>query len=138
MVPVAFLPREPPLEVLGAAFPGPAARAAGRRLLERDDDALARLRGVAGDELLVLVGDAADLPWEDGAVYLGRDPRAPALYLPTTLAPSVPVRLFERALLRHAAPLAPPLAVLAPATAVASLAGARPVDRAALRAWVRP
>jgi hypothetical protein len=64
---------------------------------------------VSGPDVLLVVGD--ELPWADGVVYLGRDPDAPKLLLPTTLMPEVPVDLFERALLHKFADAAAPLAV---------------------------
>lgn len=117
---------------------GEAARALARRLLVRDDEALARLSGVAGPELLVVLGVAADLPWVDGAVYLGRDADAPALLLPTTREPSVPPVLAERALVAWAQALnaAPPLAVLLDPPLLASTQAARPILRATLQSWL--
>lgn len=105
------------------------------RLLALADDALARLRGVANASLVVLTGDPTDLPWLDGVVYLGRDPAAPTMYIPTTLEPSVPAALLERALRRRSPTLTPPLAVLLDPPRLVSLADARPLSRARLRAW---
>lgn len=117
---------------------GEAARALARRLLVRDDEALARLSGVAGPELLVVLGVAADLPWVDGAVYLGRDADAPALLLPTTREPSVPPVLAERALIARGQALnaAPPLAVFLDPPLLASTQAARPILRATLQSWL--
>ena len=117
---------------------GEAARALARRLLARDDEALARLSGVAGPELLVVLGVAADLPWVDGAVYLGRDADAPALLLPTTREPAMPPVLAERALIARAQALnaAPPLAVLLDPPILASAQAARPILRATLQSWL--
>lgn len=44
--------------------------------------------------LVVLVG--VDLPWVDGAQYLGRDPDAPGVLLPTRLQPGVAPDLWAR------------------------------------------
>ncbi len=78
-------------------------------LLRRaSDDALARLTFVATRDLLVLIGATDDLPWVDGARYCAPDPAAQTLWLPTTMAPTLPpdlvrrsasVRLGERAVL---------------------------------------
>jgi hypothetical protein len=77
----------------------------------------------------VVLGAAAALPWCDGARYLGRDPEAPALYVPTAIGPDLPVSLVERAVLR----LAPaPVAVLPLEDRLVSVAAARPLARDAL------
>jgi hypothetical protein len=99
---VVWRPRLRPLKPVGVFARGPAARALAERLLARDDAALARLRGVAGDGLLALLGAGGDLPWTDGVSYLGRDPEAPLLLLPTTQEPAIHPRLLERALLERA------------------------------------
>lgn len=137
-IPVSWRSRSAPLEPVGMAARGATARALARRLLARDDDALARLSGVAGPELLVVLGVAADLPWVDGAVYLGRDADAPALLLPTTREPSMPPVLAERALVARAQVLnaTPPLAVLLDPPLLASVQAARPILRATLQSWL--
>jgi hypothetical protein len=123
---VSWTPRQEPLAPRAVAAWGPAARALARRALGR------RLDGVAGDDLLVLLGEADALPWADGAVYLGRDERAPSLLLPTALEPDVPVELFERALLaRHPET---PLAVFD--RWIVPVGAARPVERDRLAAWL--
>ncbi|MFS8071489.1 MAG: hypothetical protein ACMG6S_34395, partial [Byssovorax sp.] len=98
--------------------------------------ALARLTGVAGPSLLIALGDGDALPWVDGVVYLGRDPRAPSLLVPTALAPNVPVALLERALLGRGEALAALLAVLVDPPALVGVGAARPIERAALTAWI--
>jgi hypothetical protein len=135
-IPVAFRPRTVPLAPIGCAARGPAARALAARLARtaaRDEAALTRLSGVSGPSLLVILGRGDELPWVDGVVYLGRDPAAPALLLPTTLEPDVPAALLERSLLAHESGLAPPLVVLADPPLVASAGIARPIARAAIQ-----
>ncbi len=147
---VVWRPRLRPLEPAGVVARGAAAQALARRLLARDDAALARLRGVAGvagvagDGLLALLGAGDELPWTDGVSYLGRDPDAPLLLLPTTREPAVHPRLLEGALLERAraggAP-GPPLAVIlgrspSDPPLLVSLAEARPIDRASLESWL--
>lgn len=132
---VVWRPRRTPLDPVGVAARGEAARALARRLLVRDDEALARLSGAASRELLVVLGDSADLPWVDGAVYLGKDTAAPSLLIPTTREPSVPLPLVERAVAR-AAKTPPPFAVLLEPPAVASLEAARPMLRSTLERWL--
>jgi hypothetical protein len=107
----------------------------GARLLVEPPEALSRLTGVAGERLLVVSGDADALPWVDGVTYLGRTPEAPALLLPTAFAPSWPVALLERALLRQANG-ATSLAVLIDPPLLVPLAEARRLDRAAIERWL--
>lgn len=138
LLPVAWRPRPAPLEPVGMAARGEAARTLAQRLLARSDEALARLSGVAGEDVVLLLGEAAALPWVEGAAYLGRDSRAPSLLLPTNREPAVPLPLLERALLARAADLhaEPPLAVLLDPPFLASTLEARPLVRARLVAWL--
>lgn len=139
-VPIAWRPRAVPLEPVGMAARGEAARALARRLLARSDEELARLTGVAGQDLVVILGnaghagyplDTALLPWVDGAIYLGRDARAPSLLLPTNREPTVPLPLVERALVARAglSKAEPPLAVLLDPPLLASVLEARSLIR---------
>ncbi|GAA2796692.1 hypothetical protein RMN57_35700 [Kitasatospora sp. CM 4170] len=94
--------REPPLPAaavlaLGDAVPALAAAArerlrAGARLgvLLDDDPGLP-----AADHALLVLGAEADLPWADGARYLGRDA---GLLVPTTARPGPAAALWRRAL----------------------------------------
>jgi len=142
LIPVRWRPRAAPLEPVGMAVRGEAAGVLAKRLLDRDDEALARLSGVAAPDLLVVLGEAGELPWVDGAVYLGRDAEAPALLLPTTREPSVPLPLVERALLARSAGasgvswVSPPYAVLIDPPLLASVQAARPIVRKVLLGWL--
>lgn len=127
---VEWRPREPPLPPVAVAVRGPAARRLARRLLE--EGRLGGFEGVVADDLLVLMG--GDLPWVDGCTYLGRDARSPALLLPTTEEPTVPVEILERAVLQRFSNLERPLALLGPQ--VVPLGAARAVARGPLQAWV--
>ena len=132
---ISFRPREAPLAPLAAAARGAVAIALAERVLGRDDASLAELSGVSSRALLILVGATGILPWVDGVLYLGRDRAAPSLLLPTALEPDVPAPLFERALLSRR-DVAAPLAVLVDPMLLVPLAGARPIDRALLTAWL--
>jgi MoxR-vWA-beta-propeller ternary system protein len=138
LLPVSWRPRPVPLDPVGVAARGEAARRLAQRLLARGDETLARLSGVAGPDLIVLLGEAAALPWVEGAAYLGRDAHAPSLLLPTNREPGVPLPLLERALLARAARLQaePPLAVLLDPLLLASALEARPLVRSRLQAWL--
>ncbi len=137
-VKVSWIAREPPLSAGVVVARDGVARALARRLLRAGDEDLARWRAVSGDALLAVMGERETLPWVDGVTYLGRDPAAPSLWLPTTLRPDAPVELFERALLARASRVSPPLAVLVREGGMdlVSLAEARPVARAVLTRWL--
>lgn len=133
---VRFAPREPPLAPCAVVATGEAARALVARLRVRSD--LRGLRGVAGEDAVVLLGEAEALPWVEGVRYLGRDPQAPGLLLPTTLAPELPPAVLLRALARLVGPPELPVAVLAGQPGplrLVPLGGAMPLDAAALEAW---
>lgn len=135
-VSITWTPRRHPLAPAAVVARGAAAHRLAERLLARDDAALARLRGLAGPSFILVAGDAAELPWVDGAVYVGRDPAAPALLVPTALEPNVPLGLLERGVLARAGSAAP-VAVLVDPPACIATASARPIDRARLSAFVR-
>jgi hypothetical protein len=124
------------LAPIAVAARGEVAIALAQRLLALDDESLARLKGVAGQGLLMALGNEELLTWVDGVVYLGRDDAAPSLLLPTTLEPDVPVTLFERALLKRLNDAAP-LAVLPDPPLIASVSPARPISREALTVWLK-
>ncbi len=128
MIPIRWVRREPPLPPTGAAAEGDAARALADALLARDDDALARWRGVAGGGVLVVLG--ADLPWAPGVTWLGA---MGALLVPCTRQPDLPEDLVEEAILRRLQGAA--AAVLPASGRVVPLTAARPLDRAVLTAW---
>lgn len=130
---LVWVPREPPLVAGGVVGRGDVAVRLVERLLAGD---LADLEGVGGDGLVVVLGPQDRLPWVDGASYLGRDPEAPALWLPTRVSPTVPVDWLQGAVLRIC-PVGAPIAVLAEPSALVPLGAARPLVRARLEAWLR-
>ncbi|WP_405020648.1 hypothetical protein OHV05_31090 [Kitasatospora sp. NBC_00070] len=101
-VPLRWERREPPLPsvavlAVGAAVPGLAVAArerirSGARLavLAEDDPGLP-----IADRMLLVLGAEQDLPWADGARYLGRDA---GLLTPTTARPGPATALWRRAL----------------------------------------
>lgn len=129
----SWLPREPPLNPIALAGIGAVAEALLRRLLRLDDSALASLSGVRGPGLLLILGEESALPWVDDAVWLGRDPAAPSLLLPTAWAPAVPLDLYERAVRARALTAAGALAVLPRPGLLVPTGAARPLDRAGLQ-----
>lgn len=130
MIPVRWEPREPPLEPRAVAGWGDVAAALLARLARCGDERLARLTGVAGDGVVVVLGAAEDLPWVDGAIWLGADPEVELLLVPTALRCDVPATWLARRLGGVAGP--GPVAVLPAADRVVPLAAARRVDRRAL------
>jgi MoxR-vWA-beta-propeller ternary system domain bpX5 len=132
----AFSPRRDSLDPVAVIGLGPVARALAERLLRLADDRLALLRGLAGEHLIMVLGEASALPWVDGVTYLGRDVQAPQLLLPTTLAPAVALAIFERAMARHAAGRPGPWAVLAAPPLLVSVADARPIERDHVGHWL--
>lgn len=118
------------------AAQGDAARRLAEKLLSLSDEALSRLQGMSGAEVLLIVGAASCLPWVDGAVYLGRDPAAPGLLAPTNLEPELPIALLERAILKRVPGLLPPLAILPSSCLILSANSARPLSRPTLQQWL--
>jgi MoxR-vWA-beta-propeller ternary system domain bpX5 len=133
---VQFHPRAVALVPAGVVATGACALALGHRLLELSTDHLHALQGVATVDTIVVLGDAANLPWALGVVYLGREDAAPRLLLPTLDGPSVPADLFERAVLKHMQTESAVAVVLAPELRLISLAAARPLDARVLGAWL--
>lgn len=133
-VSIEWTKRHHPLRPEAVAARGAAATDLVRRTLELDPAQLGRLRGVGSPELVVLAGDHADLPWVDGVAYLGRPRGAPGLFIPTTLAPTVPESLLARAV-THAG-IAAPVAVLVDRGTLVSLADALPLSRDVLEQWL--
>ena len=87
--PLEWLPRAQALPAVAVAASG----AAGTQLLQALArlDPLPALEGVVSANEVVVLGPFDALPWVEGAVYLGREPEAPTLLLPTTLKPAVPL-----------------------------------------------
>ncbi|MBX2800680.1 MAG: hypothetical protein KTR31_23570 [Myxococcales bacterium] len=131
---VTWHPRAQPLRPCGALGLGTARAALIARLLRLDDEHLARLTGVAGREVVAVLGEEEHLPWVDQIRYVGTDPSAPALLLPTTHAPSVQQPLLQRAILGRCPEGAAPVALPGGAHALLAvpLGGARPLLRSRL------
>ena len=136
MMRVTFSPRAEILDPVAVAAFGRAARALARRLLRLTDERLRELRGAAGGDLLVVLGEATALPWSDGVAYLGRDPHAPRLLVPTSVRPDIGLAVFERAIARRAAALPSPWAVLFSPPQLFSVAHAAAIERDRLHAWL--
>jgi len=99
---LAWREREPSLPPAGLVAAGTVAPALLAELKRRDPASLQDLSAVATPALLVLRGDAGQLPWIDGVRYCAPDPDAPGLWLPTWLAPTLPPDLVQASLQRRA------------------------------------
>ena len=133
---IPFVARPDVLDPIAVVGLGRVAGALARRLMQLGDEPLHALRGAAGDDVLVVLGATEVLPWVDGVNYLGRDPNAPRLLLPTMVRPAIAADAFERAIARHAAALPSPWAVLHDARRLFSIADAGPIDRDLLGRWL--
>ena len=133
---IDFTQRETILDPVAVVGLGNAARALAHRLLALEDDRLQKLRGAAGEGILIALGEAAALPWAPGVTYLGQEPDAPRLLVPTMLRPAIAFDVFERAVARHVAPLSAPWAVLSSPARVFSVAAATTIDRKQIRKWL--
>lgn len=95
---------EPPAPQ-GAAGVG---RAAARALLAAIEALEPQRRGklmlTANADVLVATGRADELPWCEGVLYIAPRDAAPALWLPTTQRPHLPLDLLQRALERRHRP----------------------------------
>lgn len=138
LIAVHFVTSTSPLEPQAVVGLGPVARTLGKRLLQyAQDDELERLRGVtSGNDLLAVLGESERLPWVDGVVYLGCDPRSPRVLIPTTLRPSIGFDLFASAIARRYEDLKAPVAVLSTPRCIFSMEAALPIRRAKLHAWL--
>jgi hypothetical protein len=63
-----------------------------------DAPALQGLQATACQDMLVVLGPMAQLPWVDGVAYAAPSAQAPLLWLPTTHEPNVPHDLLFSAL----------------------------------------
>jgi hypothetical protein len=102
------------------------------RLRAEDDESLARMRGVIGDGIVIVIAPADALPWMDGARYLARAAGEPNVLLPTGMRTRLDARIVLRALLAKTPGLRPPIVLLPDTRQLVSIADARPIARARL------
>jgi MoxR-vWA-beta-propeller ternary system domain bpX5 len=119
--------REPPLPPAAVAGSGRVAASLAAAAHDRVG-AGAELRAAARPDWIVVLADAADLPWADGAVYLGWDG---GLLAPTTLAPWPPAGVIRGGLAGHA-PDGCDLLVLLPDRLLVAPMPVRPLNPTAL------
>ena len=129
---MTWRPRFTPLAPVGVAARGPAATSLVHRLLQYPDS-LSHYKAVGAPGLLVILGE--ELPWVDGAVYLGHDAQSPSLLLPTNVEPSVPAALLQRSL-AHVHKQNGPCALLLNPPSLVPLSEARTIARESLIKWL--
>jgi hypothetical protein len=130
-----FLPRDRPLVPVAVAI----SRALARPLAARwahDPADCAALRALGSASSLLLFGPAEALPWIDGALYLGQEPEAPRLLVPTALAPDIPYALLERALFAATPAARPPSAQLLDPLRIVDASAPAPLDADSLARWL--
>lgn len=121
LLPIKWLHRDPPLAPAAvAAYGSDCIKQLVLRLSLREETTVKRVRFVFGENILVAMAAEEDLPWSDGAIFLGSQPGS-NLFLPTNLTPSIPIQIFERAFNNKFPRVKPPLAVLPTVPAVFSL-----------------
>ncbi|MBX6166537.1 MAG: hypothetical protein IRY84_02675 [Thermobispora bispora] len=121
---LTWVRREPPLPAVAVAGAGRVAASLAASVRARAAGGAA-LRVAAADGWILVLGDGEDLPWADGACYLGLDG---GLLVPTTRAPIPPAALWRERLLPDGP--AGRLAVLMPGHALVTDTPVRPVDPA--------
>lgn len=94
MIPLEWSRREPPLTPVAVTATGAVVHPLREATISRLRTG-AELRAASDGSWLVVLGNSADLPWADGATYLGWDG---GLLVPTTLVPAPPVGLLRGAL----------------------------------------
>ncbi len=135
LLPIHWKPREFALLPSAVAASGKCAVRLAQRLLEKSDDELAQLEGVAGQGLIVLQGKADLLPWAPGVQYLGFTGSSTAVLFPTNRAPSVPEALLATFLSEKSGGVGI-IAVLPHPLLVVPMAAARPISRLAVAGWL--
>lgn len=131
---ISWSTRDVPLTPVAVVARGDVAPRLIARLRALPDDRLARLEGGATGSVVIVAGAPEDLPWVDGVTYLGREPGAAELLVPTTRRADAPAALVEAALRVRAGLPSGPFAVLLDPLTVLPLAPLRHVDREALGA----
>lgn len=89
---------------------------------------LAGLSGVGNAELVVVIGEAALLPWVEGALYLGRPAGAVGVLWPVLLWPDQPVDLVAERIVAGWSGRELPVAYLPDPGRVIPLGAARPIS----------
>ncbi|QQP97996.1 hypothetical protein [Lysobacter enzymogenes] len=95
---------EPPAPQGAAGVGCAAARALLAAIETLEPQRRGKLMLTANADVLVATGRADELPWCEGVLYIAPREAAPALWLPTTQRPQLPLDLLQRALERRHRP----------------------------------
>jgi len=94
---VEWTVRASPLVPAAVVALGPVVGRLARSALRELDAGATSLVAATGSSCLLVLGDAHELPWADGAFYLGWDA---GVLMPTLARPTLPVDLFAAAIKR--------------------------------------
>lgn len=129
---ISWSPTDTPLQPCVAVATDSIAAQLLQKLITMDDAALAAYKGVAGKNIVLISGDS--LPWVNGIRYLGSDPQAPNLFVPTNLQCNIPLALLDKAIKRQVANT--PVALLPELNAMVSFQQALSVCRDLVSDWL--
>lgn len=132
---IGLVPRDVPLVIAGVHASGAAAIALARLLAKRSD-AARRWSAVSSGDAIVVLGD--ELPWVDGVTWLGREPDAPELLVPTLSSVTPHAALVLAAIRKRSPNLLLPIALVPSPRGlnVISLGSARAPGGAPLEAFL--
>ncbi len=91
--------RQEPGQPQAAVAWGQAAVRLHARLFRMTDEQTSRLQATTNRDVLIVTGNADDLPWVEGVDYACTEPATPGLWLPTSWEPDAPLDLIGQALL---------------------------------------
>jgi len=134
--PVTWKSRRDPLPAVAVAGSGVTQCIIMERLRRRPASELADLKIVVAADHFVIFGESHRLPWASGGLYLGTDPRAPGLLLPTSLEPTLPIHLFEDVLRARYTTHGAQLAVFPKPLSLVAITNAKPVSDESVLAWL--
>jgi MoxR-vWA-beta-propeller ternary system domain bpX5 len=134
-LPLDWIVREPPLEAAGLVAQGilqaPVARAIQEHFARCvEQQTLTALRICHGNDWLAVLGPVNELPWVDGVSYVGWDRN---LLMLTTLRPSLPTFLVERAIQLQVRSATHPITIVLPGRILLCEPSTRPIDGQRLR-----
>ena len=124
-----WIVREPPLAPGAVLGRGVVAAQLAQRVLGYSMDDLESIRAVGGDDWLIVIAPPQQLPWAEGAVYLGWES---GVLVPTLLRPTLPMFLVARTLARQSGSPDERLRILMPDQVLAGPLPERRVDTIAL------
>lgn len=132
---ITWFKRKSPLPAKLAAAIGATSIKLGRRLLAYENNRLEQFKAVASHNLLIIASENSQLPWVDAIIYLGCDPAATQLYMPTLLKPNLAVALLQKRCLQLYQQS--PLAILPATNQIVALQSLQTIDKSSIRHWIR-